>query len=272
MNRIEQKMALLKQENKKAFITYMTAGLPDMEGTKDLIRVQEEAGVDVLELGIPFSDPIADGPVIQAASYQSICRGTNLKKVFRMMEEIRSEGTEIPVVFMMYYNTVLCYGIEAFVKKCKAVGVDGLIVPDLPLEEQGALQEALDQEDGAILIQLVSPVSKKRIPAILEHARGFVYCVSSMGVTGQAGTFHKEILNYLSEVKAASEIPVMMGFGIRMPGDIAPMKNIIDGAIVGSHFIQLLEQSGYSTKTAREYCSNFKQNIQQEGNYDTDSN
>lgn len=261
MNRIEEKMALLKQKKEKAFITYMTAGLPDMEGTKALIRAQEEAGVDVIELGIPFSDPIADGPVIQAASYQSICRGTNLKKVFRLMEEIRSEGVAIPVIFMMYYNTILNYGIEAFAKKCKEDGVDGLIVPDLPFEEQDALQEALDREDGAILIQLVSPVSGDRIPAILEHARGFVYCVSSMGVTGQGGAFHKEVLNYLSKVKAASHIPVMMGFGIRTPEDIAPMKDIIDGAIVGSRLIQLLEQSGYSTKTAKEYCSNFKQDI-----------
>ena len=261
MNRIEERMALLKQKNEKAFITYMTAGLPDMEGTKELIRAQEEAGVDVIELGIPFSDPIADGPVIQAASYKSICLGTNLKKVFQLMEEIRSEGVKLPVIFMMYYNTILKYGIEAFVKKCRTAGVDGLIVPDLPFEEQQALQEALDKEDGAILIQLVSPVSAERIPTLLEHARGFVYCVSSMGVTGQAGAFHEKIIQYLSEVKQISKIPVMMGFGIRTPEDIAPMRDIIDGAIVGSHFIQLLEQSDYSSSAAKEYCSNFKQNI-----------
>ncbi len=261
MNRIEERMALLKQKNEKALITYLTAGLPDLEGTKALMRAQEEAGVDVLELGIPFSDPIADGPIIQEASYQSICRGTNLKKVFRLMEEIRSEGVEIPVIFMMYYNTILNYGIEAFAAECRAAGVDGVIVPDLPFEEQGALQAALEKEDKAILIQLVSPVSGARIPAILEHARGFVYCVSSMGVTGQAGVFHQEVLSYLKEVKAVSKIPVMMGFGIRTPEDIAPMKEIIDGAIVGSHFIRLLEQSDYSTKAAKEYCSNFKQNI-----------
>ena len=261
MNRIEERMALLKQKNEKAFITYITAGLPDPEGTKALIRAQEEAGVDVVELGIPFSDPIADGPVIQAASYQSICRGTNLKMVFRLMEEIRKEGVAIPVVFMMYYNTILNYGIEAFAAKCHEAGVDGLIVPDLPFEEQDALQAALDKEDGAILIQLVSPVSGDRIPMILEHARGFVYCVSSMGVTGQAGTFHKEVLNYLSKVKAVSKIPVMMGFGIRTPEDIAPMRDLIDGAIVGSHLIRLLEQSDYSIQAAKDYCSNFKQNI-----------
>ena len=162
MNRIEQKMLSIKQNNEKAFITFITAGLPDLEGTKALVRAQEEAGVDVIELGIPFSDPIADGPVIQNASYESICRGTNLKKVFRLMEEIREEGINVPVVFMMYYNTILNYGLRAFAKKCKQAGVDGVIVPDLPLEEQGALQEPLNEEGGAILIQLLSPVSGAR--------------------------------------------------------------------------------------------------------------
>mgnify|MGYP004555700751 FL=1 len=261
MNRIEERLKELKTENKKAFITYMTAGLPDMEGTKALIKAQEEAGTDIIELGIPFSDPVADGPVIQDASYKSICKGTNLRKVFQMMEEIRNDGVKMPVIFMMYYNTILHYGIEAFAAKCKEAGVDGLIIPDLPFEEQEDLQTALDKEDAAILIQLVSPVSKDRIAKILEHARGFVYCVSSMGVTGQAGTFHKEIISYLTNVKKVSKIPVMMGFGIRTPKDIEPMKDIIDGAIVGSHFIRLLEENNYDIKAAKEYCRNFKRDL-----------
>ena len=153
-NRIERKMQQLKEKKEKAFITYMTAGLPDMEGCKSLIRAQEEAGVDVLELGIPFSDPVADGPVIQAASYKSIQQGTSLKKVFALMREVRSEGIEAPILFMMYYNTVFHYGIDAFVADCIQSGVDGLIIPDLPLEEQGELQKALEDmqalEGGAI--------------------------------------------------------------------------------------------------------------------------
>ncbi len=261
MNRIEERLKELKAENKKAFVTYMTAGLPDMEGTKALIKAQEEAGTDIIELGIPFSDPVADGPVIQDASYKSICKGTNLRKVFQMMEEIRNDGVKMPVIFMMYYNTILHYGIEAFAAKCKEAGVDGLIIPDLPFEEQEDLQTALDKEDAAILIQLVSPVSKDRIAKILEHARGFVYCVSSMGVTGQAGTFHKEIISYLTNVKKVSKIPVMMGFGIRTPKDIEPMKDIIDGAIVGSHFIRLLEENNYDIEAAKEYCSSFKRDL-----------
>lgn len=261
-NRIEQKMQELKEKKEKAFITYMTAGLPDMEGCKKLIEVQEQAGTDVLELGIPFSDPVADGPVIQNASYKSIQQGTNLKKVFALMKEVRGKGVEIPIIFMMYYNTVLYFGLEEFAAECRKSGVDGLIIPDLPLEEQAELQQALKQEEGApILIQLVSPVSGERITQILEKARGFVYCVSGMGVTGQSGNFHKEILRYLSRVKTVSRIPVMMGFGIEQAQDVAPMKEVIDGAIVGSHFINLMEANGYAPAAAAKYCRTFKQEL-----------
>lgn len=261
-NRIEQKMQELKEKKEKAFITYMTAGLPDMEGCKKLIEVQEKAGTDVLELGIPFSDPVADGPIIQNASYKSIQQGTNLKKVFALMKKVRAEGVEIPIIFMMYYNTVLYFGLEEFAAECRKSGVDGLIIPDLPLEEQAELQQALEQEEGApILIQLVSPVSGVRITQILEQARGFVYCVSGMGVTGQRGNFHKEIIRYLSKVKEVTKIPVMMGFGIEQAQDVAPMKEIIDGAIVGSHFINLMEASGYAPAAAAKYCGTFKQEL-----------
>ena len=150
---------------------------------------------------------------------------------------------EIPIVFMMYYNTVLHYGVEKFAKKCQECGVDGLIIPDLPFEEQDDLQNSLEGKDETILIQLVSPVSKDRVPKILEHARGFVYCVSSMGVTGQAATFHKEVISYLSYVKEVSKIPV------------------IDGAIVGSHFINLLKDSQFDAQKAAEYCSTFKKEL-----------
>lgn len=260
-NRIEQRMQQLQEKGEKAFITYMTAGLPDMAGCKELMKAQEKAGTDVLELGIPFSDPVADGPVIQAASYKSIQLGTNLKKVFALMKEVRSEGVELPVIFMMYYNTVLYFGLEKFVEECIASGVDGLIIPDLPLEEQGELQQFLTKENAPILIELVSPVSADRVPTILENARGFVYCVSGMGVTGQSGNFHKEILNYLSSVKKVSKIPVMMGFGIEQAKDVAPMKDVIDGAIVGSHFIKLLEANDYKPEAAAGYCSTFKKEL-----------
>lgn len=259
-NRIEKKMAAL--DGRKAFIVYMTAGLPDFDGCKKLIKAHEEAGTDVLEIGVPFSDPVADGPVIQDASYKSICQGTNLKGCFQMMKEIREDGVELPIVFMMYYNTILYYGLDAFAEKCAEVGVDGLIVPDLPYEEQEDLQKALQKiGDTTLLLQLIAPVSKQRIPMILEKARGFVYCVSSMGVTGQQADFHKDVINYLTEVKKYSKIPVMMGFGIRTAKDVFPMKEIIDGCIVGSHFINLMEQNDYSVETAKEYVTTFQKEL-----------
>ncbi|MGN0483936.1 MAG: tryptophan synthase subunit alpha [Lachnospiraceae bacterium] len=263
MNRIETKLAQLKEKNEKAFITYITAGLPDMAHTAEIIKAQERGGCDIVELGVPFSDPAADGPVIQDASYHAILGGANLKKTFELVKTVRDEGVEMPIIFMLYYNTIMHYGLEAFVKKCEEVGVDGMIIPDLPMEEQGELKQYLNPETSPLLIQLVSPVSKDRVPEILKDARGFVYCVSSMGVTGQEATFHKEILSYLSAVKKESKIPVMMGFGIRTAADVAPMKDSIDGAIVGSHFIKLLEENNFEPKAAEEYCATFKKELNQ---------
>jgi len=259
-NRIEAHLEGLKEKNEKAFITYITAGLPDMNATKEIIKAQ--VGVtDIIELGIPFSDPIADGPVIQQASYEAILNGASLKKTFALMKELRSEGIEQPIVFMMYYNTIVSMGVKEFAKACNEAGVDGLIVPDLPMEEQETLKEALSISDTTILIQLVSPVSKNRIPEILNGARGFVYCVSSMGVTGQAADFHREVMDYLTDVKSKSSIPVMMGFGIRTAKDVAPMKETIDGAIVGSYFINLLRENNFKAEAAGEYARTFKREL-----------
>lgn len=262
MNRIEERLAALKEEGKKAFITYTTAGLPDYDATKKLMFAQEKAGIDIMEIGVPFSDPIADGPVIQDASYKAIQNGASLEGTFTMMGEVRKAGLNSPVVFMLYYNTVYHYGVENFVNKCIENGVDGLIIPDLPFEEQGQIKDVLAKnENSPILIQLVSPVSKGRIPMLLENARGFVYCVSQMGVTGKGANFHSQIREYLTEVKKESKIPVMMGFGIRTAADVAPLEDIIDGAIVGSHFIKLLEANNYSEEAAADYVATFKKEL-----------
>lgn len=260
MNRIEERLATLQAKKEKAFITYLTAGLPNMEATAAIVKAQEEAGTDIIEIGVPFSDPIADGPVIQQASYEAIKAGANLKKSFELIAGLRADGVKLPIVFMLYYNTVLHYGLENFVKKCQKIGVDGLIIPDLPLEEQGPIKQYLTG-DETILIQLVSPVSAGRIGEIVKSARGFIYCVSSMGVTGQSGSFHKEILGYLSDVKKQSPVPVMMGFGITEAKDVAPMKDVIDGAIVGSHFINLMWEHQFDPQAAKEYCARFKKEL-----------
>lgn len=263
MNRIEERLNQLQEKGEKAFITYMTAGLPEMEGTKALLKAQEEAGTDIVELGIPFSDPVADGPVIQDASYRSILKGTNLKKTFQAVKEVREE-CQVPIIFMMYYNTILHYGVQEFIDTCIDAGVDGLIVPDLPFEEQKEIKACMTSEDAPILIQLVSPVSRQRVPMILEQARGFVYCVSSMGVTGQEGKFHESVKEYLAEVKAQSNIPVMMGFGIQTAKDVDFVKDIIDGCIVGTHFIEVMEESGYDLEAAKTYIREFKEGLKDE--------
>ena len=266
MNRIEERLSLLKEKKEKAFITYITAGLPDYDKTKEIIRAEDRAGVDVLELGVPFSDPIADGPVIQDASYRALLNGANIDKTFTAVKEIRAEGVNIPIVFMLYMNTVNHFGLAEFLDKCLESGVDGLIIPDLPMEEQDDIKELLKDEkrQDLVLIQLVSPVSKQRIPQILDGARGFVYCVSAMGVTGQSGTYHKNIIEYLKDVENKSSIPVMMGFGITEAKDVLPMKDIIDGCIVGSHFIKLMDGSGFDPEAAFEYCSKFKRELNEQ--------
>ena len=261
MNRIEEKLQQLKEKNEKAFITYMTAGLPDMDRCAALIRAQEEAGTDIVELGVPFSDPIADGPVIQDASYRSIQKGTNLSGVFDLVREVRADGVKMPLIFMMYYNTIYHYGLENFIRSCREAGVDGLIIPDLPMEEQDEIRPLLEGQETPLLIQLVAPVSGDRIPQILEGARGFVYCVSAMGVTGQGGSFHSTIREYLASVKAQSPIPVMMGFGIRTAADVEPVKDSIDGAIVGSYFITLMEKNNYDLDVAKDYIRTFKKEL-----------
>ena len=261
MNRIEAKFIELEKNKKKAFVNYITAGLPDMDHCAKLIHTMEEAGLDILELGVPFSDPCADGPVIQDASYRSILQGTTIFNTFDLVARVRGEGVQMPIVFMLYYNTIVHYGVEKFVEKCREVGVDGLIVPDCPFEEQGDLNAAIGDRDETILLQLVAPVSKQRIAKILDGARGFVYCVSSMGVTGQAADFHREVISYLQDVKAHAKIPVLMGFGIRTAADIEPMKDIIDGAIVGSYVINLLEENKYDLDVARDYIQTFQKEM-----------
>ena len=258
MNRIEERLAALKEEGKKAFITYTTAGLPDYDTTKKLMFAQEKAGIDIMEIGVPFSDPIADGPVIQDASYKAIQNGASLEGTFTMMGEVRKAGLNSPVVFMLYYNTVYHYGVENFVNKCIENGVDGLIIPDLPFEEQGQIKDVLAKnENSPILIQLVSPVSKGRD----NKSVNTIFNTFVNGLTGKGANFHSQIREYLTEVKKESKIPVMMGFGIRTAADVAPLEDIIDGAIVGSHFIKLLEANNYSEEAAADYVATFKKEL-----------
>lgn len=241
MNRIEKQFAALKNAQKKALITYITAGHPTIDHTEELIYAQIRGGADIIEIGIPFSDPLADGPVIQKAAQRALDGGVTINKVFECIEKAR-KNTEIPLVFLVYYNTVLAYGVEAFVKKCSQIGIDGLIIPDLPLEEQSEILPYINETDMA-LIPLVAPTSKDRMKKITENGRGFVYCVSSLGVTGMGGNFYREVEAFLSEVRTQTELPLAVGFGISNKEDIKRFQPYVDAVIVGSAIVKHVEES-----------------------------
>ena len=226
----------------KAFIPFITCGDPSLEVTEQLVYALEEAGADLIELGIPFSDPTAEGPVIQAANVRALSGGVTTDKIFEMVEKIRKR-TAIPMVFMTYANVVFSYGIERFVKKAADLGMDGLILPDVPFEEKEDF-DSVCRAHGLDLISLIAPTSHERIARIAREAEGFVYCVSSLGVTGMRSSITTDIGAMVKLVKAEKDIPCAVGFGISTPEQAKKMADQSDGAIVGSAIVKLCGQYG----------------------------
>lgn len=242
MNRIDERFNELKQKNKKALITFLTIGDPDMETSEQAIMTMQEEGVDLIELGVPFSDPSADGPVIQRADERALAAGTDIFKVFLLVEKIRSK-VQIPLVFLLYYNVIVQYGTEKFFERCKNAGVDGLIIPDLPYEESDEIKEYTEKY-GVYQINLVSPTSKNRIAEIAKNSKGFLYCVSSLGVTGVKNTFNTNFEDFAGEIKRHTGIPACVGFGISSGKQISELTKYFDGAIVGSAVVKALHENG----------------------------
>ncbi len=227
----------------KAFIPFITSGDPSLAVTEQLVYAMAEAGADIIELGIPFSDPTAEGPVIQAANIRALSGGVTTDKVFDMVERIR-QNCDIPLVFMTYANVVFGYGIERFVDRMEQVGMDGLILPDVPYEEKEEF-DGVCKNHGIDFISLIAPTSHERIAMIAAEASGFVYCVSSMGVTGMRNEITSDIDGMVALVREANpEIPVAIGFGISNPETARVMAQKSDGAIVGSAIVKLCEQYG----------------------------
>lgn len=226
----------------KAFIPFITCGDPSLEVTEQLVYALEEAGADLIELGIPFSDPTAEGPVIQAANVRALSGGVTTDKIFEMVEKIRKR-TAIPMVFMTYANVVFSYGTERFVKKAADIGMDGLILPDVPFEEKEEF-DSVCRAHGLDLISLIAPTSHERIAQIAREAEGFVYCVSSLGVTGMRSSITTDIGAMVKQVKAEKDIPCAVGFGISTPEQAKKMADQSDGAIVGSAIVKLCGQYG----------------------------
>ncbi len=229
-------------DNKKAFIAFVTCGDPSLDTTKELVLAMEKAGADLIELGIPFSDPTAEGPVIQGANIRALSGGVTTDKIFDMVADLRKE-TSIPLVFMTYANVVFSYGTERFVKRAADLGMDGLILPDVPFEEKEEF-DSVCKKYGLDLISLIAPTSHDRIRMIAKEANGFVYCVSSLGVTGVRNEITTDIGAMVSLVNEESDIPCAVGFGISTPEQAAKMAEKCDGVIVGSAIVKLCEQYG----------------------------
>lgn len=242
-NRIKQKFAELYNRNEKGLITYVTAGDPDLSATVDLALTMAAAGADLIELGIPFSDPVADGPVIQQASQRALAGGFKLSGIMEAAGQIRAQ-TDAPLIFMTYYNPVFQYGPGRFTDHAAAAGVDGLIVPDLPIEEAGPLEEHCRMA-GVSLIPLVAPVTTpKRMALIAEKADGFIYCVSVTGVTGSRKEIETDLANFTSMVRSFTNLPLAVGFGISGPELAAAAAVHCDAVVVGSAIVNIISRGG----------------------------
>ena len=261
-NRIDLCFEKLKAQNKKALITFVTAGDPDIETTKKIVLKKLNSGADIVELGVPFSDPIAEGPVIQKASQRSLSNGTDLDKIFSLIKELRCE-TDAPLLLMMYINTIFRYGTEKFFKNCKEYGIDGVIVPDLPFEERDEIESFADK-CGVYNINLVAPTSHERVKTIASQSKGFLYCVSSVGVTGTRSSFSTDFDKFFSLVNSYASCPACVGFGISNPMQAKKMSEYCDGIIVGSAIVDIIEKNGKdSCEKVGEFVASLKNAIDQ---------
>ena len=226
----------------KAFIPFITCSDPDLETTAAAVRAMAEAGVDVIELGIPFSDPTAEGPVIQAANARALQAGTTTDRIFDLVRDLRRDVT-VPMVFMTYANVVFSYGSEKFISTCAEIGIDGLILPDIPYEEKDEF-DPICKRYGVDLISMVAPTSEDRIAMVAKEASGFIYVVSSLGVTGVRSEITTDIGAMVKLIRASSDLPCAVGFGISTPEQAKKMAGLSDGAIVGSAIVKLIAQYG----------------------------
>ncbi len=239
-------------ENGKAFVAFITCGDPDLETTGAVVRAAAENGADLIELGIPFSDPTAEGPVIQGANLRALKGGVTTDKIFDFVRELRKDVT-VPMVFMTYANVVFSYGAEKFISTCQEIGIDGLILPDLPFEEKEEFQPICKQY-GVDLISLIAPTSENRIAMIAKEAEGFLYIVSSLGVTGTRTEIKTDLGAIVDVVRKNTDTPCAIGFGISTPQQAKAMADLSDGAIVGSAIIKILEKYG---KEAPSYVGEY---------------
>ncbi|MBR6717035.1 MAG: tryptophan synthase subunit alpha [Oscillospiraceae bacterium] len=228
--------------NGKAFIPFITCGDPDLETTGKIVRELAAAGADLIELGIPFSDPTAEGPVIQGANIRALAGGVTTDKIFAFVSELRKD-VSVPLVFMTYANVVFSYGIERFVSRCAETGIDGLILPDVPFEEKEEFAPAC-RAHGVDFISLIAPTSANRIAMIAKEAEGFIYLVSSLGVTGVRSEITTDIAAITAQIRSQTDVPCAVGFGISTPEQAAALSGSADGVIVGSAIVRIIAEKG----------------------------
>lgn len=240
MNRIDRKFKELKK--KKAFIAFITAGDPNLKTTEELVLAFEQSGVDIIELGVPFSDPLADGPTIQASSQRALKKGVNLEKILQLVKRLR-QRSQIPIALMTYYNPVFHYGEEKFIRDAKKCGVDGVIIPDLPPEEARIIIKWARALDCSTTFFLAPTTTKQRMKQIVKASTGFVYYVSLRGVTGARKGISKEIAEKIQFAKRFTRKPICVGFGVSTPTQVQSVAKIADGIIVGSAIINQIERN-----------------------------
>lgn len=251
-------------ENRKAFIAFITGGDPDIETTEKLVPAMANAGADLIEIGIPFSDPVAEGIVIQQADKRALENGCTTEKLFDMVKRIR-QRTDVPLLFMTYLNPVFTYGKERFMSRCSECGIDGIIVPDMPFEEKDELAEVSNRY-GVVLISMIAPTSEDRIAMIAKEAEGFIYCVSSLGVTGVRSQLPKDINNMLQKAKEVTDVPCAVGFGVSIPEQAGIIAKAADGVIVGSAIVKIIEQKGKDCiEAVSDYIRDMKKGITEAG-------
>ena len=259
------KITIAEAFSKKAFIPFITAGDQGIDTTEKYIRTMAMAGASLIEIGIPFSDPVAEGPVIQDASERALSTGITTDDIFDMVKRLRT-GTEpltIPLVFMTYLNPIYVYGVESFMTRCEEVGIQGIIVPDCPLEEKQELAHQA-KTHGVSLISLIAPTSEQRIEEIASQAEGFVYCVSSLGVTGMRSDIKTDLASIVQQIRQYTDIPVAVGFGISTPDQARAMASLSDGAIVGSAIVKQIGEWG--SKGEKELYNYVRSMVEAVGN------
>ncbi|MNW32639.1 Tryptophan synthase alpha chain [compost metagenome] len=242
LNLLDQTFETLKAEGKTALMPFITMGDPDPETTVEILLQLERAGADIVELGVPYSDPLADGPVIQRASERALVRQITIPKCLEIAQAARERGVKLPYVLFTYYNPVLQLGLESFFELVYDAGISGLIIPDLPYEESQEVLHLADQFNIK-LIPLVAPTSRDRVARIVEYARGFIYCVSSVGVTGERASFHQSVDEFIKSVKEQTDLPVAVGFGISSHEQVSHFSEFCDGVVVGSAIVRKIEDT-----------------------------